>query len=72
MDTGVARKPIADMAAYKVQLSARRDPIVGTLQRIFQRVRRDAEARRLRRGRGGADDPRRGELRPTTSSAPPS
>jgi malate dehydrogenase (oxaloacetate-decarboxylating)(NADP+) len=40
MDTGVARKPIEDMAAYKMQLSARRDPIVGTLQRIFQRVRR--------------------------------
>ena len=28
------------MAAYKIQLSARRDPIVGILQRIFQRVRR--------------------------------
>jgi malate dehydrogenase (oxaloacetate-decarboxylating)(NADP+) len=40
MDTGVARKPIEDMAAYKMQLSARRDPIVGTLQRIYQRVRR--------------------------------
>ncbi len=40
MDAGVARKPIEDMAQYKVQLSARRDPIVGTLQRIFQRVRR--------------------------------
>jgi malate dehydrogenase (oxaloacetate-decarboxylating)(NADP+) len=40
MDSGVARKPIADMAAYKVQLSTRRDPIAGTLQRIFQRVRR--------------------------------
>ena len=40
MDSGVARKPIDDMAQYKVQLSARRDPIVGTLQRIFQRVRR--------------------------------
>ncbi len=40
MDTGVARKPIADMTQYKVQLSARRDPIVGTLQRIYQRVRR--------------------------------
>ena len=40
VDTGVARRPIADMAAYKIQLSARRDPIVGTLQRIFQRVRR--------------------------------
>ena len=40
MDSGVARKPIEDMPAYKIQLSARRDPIVGTLQRIFQRVRR--------------------------------
>jgi malate dehydrogenase (oxaloacetate-decarboxylating)(NADP+) len=40
MDSGVARKPITDMAAYKVQLSTRRDPIAGTLQRIFQRVRR--------------------------------
>ena len=40
MDFGVARKPIGDMAQYKLQLSARRDPIVGTLQRIFQRVRR--------------------------------
>ena len=40
MDSGVARKPIEDMAHYKMQLSARRDPIVGTLQRIFQRVRR--------------------------------
>ena len=40
MDSGVARQPIADMAAYKAQLSARRDPIAGTLQRIFQRVRR--------------------------------
>ncbi len=39
-DSGVARKPIEDMAQYKMQLSARRDPIVGTLQRIFQRVRR--------------------------------
>src|SRR5258707_662707 len=39
MDSGVARRQIDDMAAYKVQLSARRDPIVGTLQRIFQRVR---------------------------------
>ncbi len=40
MDSGVARKPIDDMAQYKITLSARRDPIVGTLQRIFQRVRR--------------------------------
>jgi malate dehydrogenase (oxaloacetate-decarboxylating)(NADP+) len=40
MESGVAGKPIEDMAAYRVQLSARRDPIVGTLQRIFQRVKR--------------------------------
>ena len=40
MDSGVARKQITDMAAYKVQLSARRDPIVGTLQRVYERVRR--------------------------------
>ncbi len=42
-DSGVARKPITDMAAYKVQLSSRRDPIAGTLQRIFQRVRRNPQ-----------------------------
>jgi malate dehydrogenase (oxaloacetate-decarboxylating)(NADP+) len=40
MDSGVARVAIPDMPAYKLQLSARRDPIVGVLQRIFQRVRR--------------------------------
>src|SRR5579862_3690898 len=40
MDSGVARKPIADMTAYKAALSARRDPIAGALQRIIERVRR--------------------------------
>ena len=40
METGVARKPIADMDEYKAQLSARRDPVAGALQRIFERVRR--------------------------------
>ncbi len=40
METGVARKPIVDMAAYKAQLSARRDPVAGALQRIIERVRR--------------------------------
>ena len=40
METGVARKPIADMDVYKAQLSARRDPVAGALQRIFERVRR--------------------------------
>ncbi len=40
METGVAKKPIADIEAYKAQLSARRDPVAGALQRIFERVRR--------------------------------
>ncbi len=40
MDTGVARKPIADFRAYKAQLSARRDPVAGTLNSIFERVRK--------------------------------
>ena len=40
MESGVARKPIVDMQAYQAQLSARRDPVAGALQRIFERVRR--------------------------------
>ncbi|WP_322882992.1 NADP-dependent malic enzyme [Sinorhizobium medicae] len=40
METGVARKPIEDLKAYGEQLSARRDPIASTLQRIVERVRR--------------------------------
>ena len=40
METGVAKKPIENMDAYKAQLSARRDPVAGALQRIFERVRR--------------------------------
>jgi malate dehydrogenase (oxaloacetate-decarboxylating)(NADP+) len=40
MDTGVARRPIIDMNAYRAQLSARRDPIAGALQRTIERVRR--------------------------------
>ncbi|MEP2703624.1 MAG: NADP-dependent malic enzyme [Roseibium sp.] len=39
MDSGVAQRPIVDMEAYKHQLSARRDPVAGTLQRIFSKVR---------------------------------
>ena len=41
MESGVARKPIADFDAYAAELSARRDPIAATLQRIFDRVRRN-------------------------------
>jgi len=40
MDTGVARKPIVDMDAYRHQLSARRDPVAGTLVQVFARLRR--------------------------------
>jgi malate dehydrogenase (oxaloacetate-decarboxylating)(NADP+) len=40
MDTGVARKPIADMEAYRHSLQSRRDPIAGVLQQVFQRLRR--------------------------------
>ena len=40
MDTAVARRPIVDMKAYEAQLSARRDPVAGALQRIIERVRR--------------------------------
>ncbi len=39
METGVARRPIVDMAAYVEQLSARRDPVAGTLARVFTKVR---------------------------------
>jgi malate dehydrogenase (oxaloacetate-decarboxylating)(NADP+) len=40
MDTGVARKPIEDMDAYRQSLRSRRDPVAGVLQQVFQRLRR--------------------------------
>jgi malate dehydrogenase (oxaloacetate-decarboxylating)(NADP+) len=40
MDSGVARRPIIDLDKYANELSARRDPIASTLQRIYDRVRR--------------------------------
>jgi malate dehydrogenase (oxaloacetate-decarboxylating)(NADP+) len=40
MDTGVARRPIVDIGRYRAQLSARLDPVAGTLSRIFERVRK--------------------------------
>jgi malate dehydrogenase (oxaloacetate-decarboxylating)(NADP+) len=40
MDTDVARKPIVDMEAYRHQLSARRDPVAGTLVQVYARLRR--------------------------------
>src|SRR5205814_907943 len=33
MDSGVARRPIIDMDAYRAQLRSRRDPVAGRLQR---------------------------------------
>jgi len=41
MASAVARRPIVDLAGYKAQLSARRDPIAGAMQLIVERVRRD-------------------------------
>ena len=41
MDSGVARRPIVDMNHYRSELSARRDPVAGVMQTIFERVRRD-------------------------------
>ena len=40
MESGVAGRAIEDFDAYARQLSARRDPIASTLQRIYERVRR--------------------------------
>ncbi len=41
MDSGVAQKPIIDMDAYTVELSARLDPIAGNLQNILDQVRKN-------------------------------
>ena len=40
MDSNVARKPIADMEAYRQQLRSRLDPIAGVLQGVYERLRR--------------------------------
>jgi len=40
IDSGVAGRPILDFERYAQELSARRDPIASTLQRIYDRVRR--------------------------------
>ena len=39
MESGVARKHIADLDGYAAELSARLDPIAGTLQSVFATVR---------------------------------
>ncbi len=40
METKVARKPIEDMEAYRVELSARLDPTANTMNRIYEKVRK--------------------------------
>ena len=40
MDTGVARKRIEDMDAYRAELGARLDPTAASLQNIFDRIRK--------------------------------
>ncbi|MEN3929770.1 NADP-dependent malic enzyme [Microvirga sp. W0021] len=40
METGVARHNIEDMDAYKAQLHARRDPVSGVLNNVFESVRK--------------------------------
>ena len=39
INTGVASRPKIDLTTYQEQLSARRDPVAGTLQRIMSKVR---------------------------------
>ena len=39
MDSGVARKHLADIDEYTAQLSARLDPIAGTLQTVYDQVK---------------------------------
>src|SRR5471030_2332452 len=40
MDTGVARKPITDMDAYRQSLRTRRDPAAGTMVQVYAKLRR--------------------------------
>ena len=40
VESGVARRPVVDEAAYRAELSARRDPVAGVLNRIHERVKR--------------------------------
>ena len=43
MITGVARKPIIDINAYKQELAARRDPTANSMQHIFDKVRENPQ-----------------------------
>ncbi len=43
MKTGVARKPITDIAAYRKTLAARRDPTASSMQQLFDQVRENPQ-----------------------------
>ena len=45
MDTGVARKPITDMQAYRDSLAQRLDPAAAFLQRVYGKVRGEKKKR---------------------------
>jgi len=47
MDSGVARRPIADMDAYRDSLAQRLDPAASFLQRIHGAVRREPKRKRI-------------------------
>ncbi|MGE0409658.1 MAG: NADP-dependent malic enzyme [Amphiplicatus sp.] len=46
-ETGVARKPVADCAAYAASLAARTDPSASFLQKIFSSLRARAAPKRI-------------------------
>ncbi|MBV8939664.1 MAG: NADP-dependent malic enzyme, partial [Alphaproteobacteria bacterium] len=43
MKTGVARRPIVDIAAYRKELAARRDPTASAMQQLFEKVRHNPQ-----------------------------
>ena len=61
MDSGVARRPIPDMDIYKRTLRPARSDR-GPSRNDLREGTAPAPTRRLRRGRGGKDDPRRAAL----------
>ena len=68
MDSGVARKPIADLDAYRASLRAGSIRPPPACNSRSKRARQSAP-RRLRRGRGGAHHPRRARLPRTPATA---
>jgi malate dehydrogenase (oxaloacetate-decarboxylating)(NADP+) len=43
MKSGVARKPITDLAAYRIELAARRDPTAGSMNLIFGKIKNNPQ-----------------------------